>query len=67
MNPHMPPRPTYDPIASIQAARAVLEAWTDAGPAPAIHHAAAAELRRKWPAIAGPLDAYALAEGRKKP
>ena len=67
MNPHMPPRPLYDPIASLQAARAVLVAWTDPGPAPAIHHAAARELRAKWPALTRPLDALAHAEGRTTP
>jgi hypothetical protein len=44
---------------SEEAARAVVDAWTIAGPVPSYHEAKKQELRRDWPALAQALDELA--------
>lgn len=46
--------------------RAVIKAWTDAGPHPLHHREYQRELRREWPTLAKALDRLARTETRQR-
>lgn len=60
---HMLTPPKNTPSDVELAAAAVVQAWTEPGPCPPVHHQAIKELHEKWPTLAVAVERLARAAG----